>query len=121
MVANEWIVDVATNLFKRGGFCDVTPVDGTEALVVLPDETMPDVVNERYDVTSPTRRRQATSQEIAAASATALDASAISRIDSDKGIKAAVITSLWGRLGRQPTSAEITAERTRFIGIYKAL
>lgn len=38
-----------------------------------------------------------------------------------KAIKAAVITSLWGRLNRQPTAAEISAERSRFIAIYKQL
>lgn len=49
-----------------------------------------------------------------------LDADAMSNVDV-KAIKAAVVCSLWGRLGRQPTGPEIAAERTRFIQIYKAL
>lgn len=48
------------------------------------------------------------------------DAEAMSNVDQ-KAIKAAVVCSLWGRLGRQPTAPEISAERTRFIQIYKAL
>jgi hypothetical protein len=39
----------------------------------------------------------------------------------NRAIKAAVLTSLWGRLGRQPTPAEIVAERTRYIQLWKAL
>jgi hypothetical protein len=52
--------------------------------------------------------------------AAVLDAEALASVDV-KMIKAAVVCSLWGRLGRQPTAPEIAAERTRFINIYKAL
>jgi hypothetical protein len=48
------------------------------------------------------------------------DADAQASVDS-RALKAAVLTSLWGRLGRQPTAAEISAERARFVGIYKSL
>lgn len=48
------------------------------------------------------------------------DADAQSLVDN-KAIKAAVLTSLWGRLGRQPTAQEISAERTRYVAIYKSL
>lgn len=49
------------------------------------------------------------------------DAEAKGSIDGMRAIKAAMITALWGRLNRQPTAAEIAAERTRFVNIYKAL
>lgn len=49
-----------------------------------------------------------------------LDAEATNNID-DKKIKAAVITGLWRRLGRQPTGPEIASERTLYMQIYKAL
>jgi hypothetical protein len=38
-----------------------------------------------------------------------------------KEIKTTVICGLWGRLGRQPTGPEITAERTRWMNIHRAL
>jgi hypothetical protein len=48
------------------------------------------------------------------------DGDAQATIDS-RAIKAAVLTSLWGRLGRQPLAAEVSAERARFVQIYKTL
>lgn len=51
----------------------------------------------------------------------ARDERAAREFDAAKALKAAVLTSLWGRLGRQPTANEINAERTRFLTIYKAL
>jgi hypothetical protein len=36
-------------------------------------------------------------------------------------IKTTVVCGLWGRLGRQPTGPEITAERTRWMNIRRAL
>lgn len=56
-----------------------------------------------------------------AADTALVDELAAQQIDGLKAIKAAVICALWGRLGRQPTGAEINAERTRFLNIYKAL
>lgn len=38
-----------------------------------------------------------------------------------KSVKAAVVTSLWGRLGRQPTQQEIAAEKARYLQVYKML
>lgn len=49
------------------------------------------------------------------------DEQAAEQIDNLKAIKAAVLCALWGRLGRQPTGAEINTERTRFLNVYKAL
>jgi hypothetical protein len=41
--------------------------------------------------------------------------------DGMKLLKAVAISALWGRLGRQPTPAEIGAERTRVLNVYRAL
>jgi hypothetical protein len=57
---------------------------------------------------------------IAVGKAAVLEQAAQRDADS-KMIKAAVLTALWGRLGRQPTVQEILAERNRFIAIYEAL
>ena len=56
-----------------------------------------------------------------AADTALVDEQAAQQVDGMKAIKAAVICALWGRLGRQPTGAEINAERTRFMNVYKAL
>lgn len=42
-------------------------------------------------------------------------------IDDAKALRAAILTALWGRLGRQPTPAEVAAERSRFLNIYRTL
>jgi hypothetical protein len=115
----KWIYRLADNTFLRGGFVHEIPFDSAiEGLVELDEH--PDIDRERFDSSSSTKCRPATQAELDTVATTTLDADAQSVVDG-KAIKAAVLTALWGRLGRKPTAQEITAERTRFIGIYKAL
>jgi hypothetical protein len=55
------------------------------------------------------------------ADSTYQDEGAAKAFDSMKAIKAVAISALWGRLGRQPTGAEIQSERTRILNIYRTL
>jgi hypothetical protein len=79
-----------------------------------------DPVTQRWNIATD-KPRAATSAEIAAAAAALQDADAQQQFDGQRAVKAALIAALWGRLGHQPTAAEIAAERARFIAIYKGL
>lgn len=82
-MANKWIVDDQTGVFVEGGDCEPTPGPG-QHVTTLPDMRMPDVVTERYDLTSPTKRRPATAAELAAASNAALEAGLTRDVDEDR-------------------------------------
>jgi hypothetical protein len=114
----RWAFDKTTSIFLYPTFA-VADISTVTIGVVELGEVTPDTINERFDVTSPTLRRAATSAEITAASQAVVDATAQNDIDTDKKIRAAVLTSLRGRLGRNPTAAEIAAERAVFVAIYK--
>lgn len=120
MANSKWIYRKVDSVFLRGGFYD-PPFDAlVEGLVEFPDaDPHPDPRLNRFDPV--VGKRLATADELLAYDAAIVAASATRDIDEQKAIKAAVICSLWGRLARQPTTAEISAERTRFINIYKAL
>lgn len=120
MATSKWVYENATGRFLYGGFYEPTWDPMVETMVEFADADVPNIERERYDPTSPTKRRQATTQERADVVATDLNDDARAAMDL-QSIKAAVISALWGRLGRQPTPAEIAAERTRYIDIYKAL
>lgn len=74
---NRWAIITATGEFKAGGTFEPTlPLTGTDgsgnpiydpaySVVDLPGETIPDRRRERYDATTPTKRRPATAQELA--------------------------------------------------------
>lgn len=119
-MVTRWVYRKADSVFLRGGFYDPVFDAVLEGVVEFPEtDPHPDPRLNRFDAVL--GKRLATAPEIAAYDAAQLDDAARAQIDDLKGIKAAVICSLWGRLARQPTSAEIAAERTRFLNIYKAL
>lgn len=111
--------DKATGVILEGGYFQPLYDPATQDLFPLEgDGPHPDP---RLFRVSAGALRQATAQEIADFDAAAADASAKTDFDGLRGVKAAVVTSLRGRLGRQPTAQEIAAERTVFIAIYKLL
>ncbi len=83
--------------------------------------TVPGPLDYRLQRYNGSALRGATTQEIADYDAAQLDERAVRAFDVDKAIKAAILTSLRGRLGRNPTQAEINAERAVFIAVYKTL
>lgn len=122
MATSKWVYRVSDSLFLRGGFYDPAYDSAHEGVVSFQDaDPHPDVETERYDATSSTKRRPATQAELDIATATRIDTEARKSIDEMRAIKTAILTSLWGRLGRQPTAVEIATERTRFVEIYKTL
>jgi hypothetical protein len=118
MTTRNYRFNLATGLIIEGGY--FTPVcdPAVEGFVSLVDDSSahPDPRTVRASVAG---FRPATATEIAAFDAASADAQAQNDIDTEKKIRSAVITSLWGRLGRQPTAAEIQAERSRFVTVYK--
>lgn len=105
---------------NTGKFLDSEPPVGA-AVVVITIPRNPDPTLERYTGNPANPFRPATAQEIADSETVKVDSTAVKVANSDLAIKATVITSLWGRLGKQPTNAEIDAELSRWRDVYKTL
>jgi len=112
--------DKTTGQIFEGGYFQPLYDPSTEGLFELTQDDLPHL-DFRLQRIQNGILRAATQQEIDDYDSTKADLTAKQDIDQNRGLKAAVITSLWGRLNRQPTPAEINAERTRFINVYKQL
>ena len=110
------VVDLATNTFCADGSFAALP---NHLVVTVAATPLPRTQRYSGDPKNPVR--EATDVEIAAFDAAQKDAAAQVAIDASVDVKAAVITALWGRLGRQPTGQEIATERARFIVVRKSL
>lgn len=108
-------VDKATGEFTAAAH----PGDASFQLVKLPRN--PDPARERYSGDPANPFTPKTAAETAAYFSALKDTAAGDAIDASVDLKAAMITALWGRLGRQPTLQEIAAERARFVTIRKSL
>lgn len=115
MPANRWGID-SNGAFLYGGFYEPAPGPG-QFVVTLPDEAMPDVVHERYDANSPTKRRPATAQELADAAQAADEAAATTaRAAADpivRGVVAVLSDPNWRSLPQEQVVTRIHAEIRR--------
>lgn len=118
-MTNQWVFRKSNNQILRGGDHEQEYDSALEGAINVVEGTRPSPRLHRHDGIG--GLREATPQEVAAYDSAQNDAISAREIDDLKAIKAAVLCSLWGRLGRQPTGAEIAAERSRFIAIYKTL
>lgn len=112
------IVHLASSEFLTTGH----EVDAQHVLVTVPRN--PDAAREKYsgDPLNPIAVKSA--PEIAATQTAQQDAAAAEAFDTAKAIKAVALSNLAARLGKAPgalTNAEINAERTRILAIYKTL
>lgn len=107
------IVDVASSQFLSAGACVLTAGPG-QLVVSMPDGVMPNLTTERYDATSPTLRRAATTDELTAASAATLNAQATAALNAQQVAKAILAEVLEVKLGRQLTVADIPTLQAMF-------
>ena len=109
------IVDTQTGEFLDSGRAE----DARFVRVTVPRN--PDPATEKYSGNPGDPIAAKSGVEIAAFASARADADAAMQFDGTKMLKAVVIAALWGRLGRQPTPAEIATERTRILSVFKAL
>lgn len=114
---NQWVYRISDQQILRGGNHEQEFNPATEGVFSVEEGVVPNPRLHRFNGTL----RAATPAEISAYDTAHTDEVAGREIDNSKAIRAAVLCSLWGRLGRQPTGVEIAAERARFLAIYKAL
>ena len=112
------VVDTATNEFQSLGH----DLDGTHIRVDVPRN--PDPLREKYsgDPLNPIAAKSGA--EITATQDAAKSTEAGQAFDTLKVVQAVALSNLAARLGKAPgalTAADISAERTRIIAIYKAL
>ena len=107
-------------ILSGGGYYQPEINNATQGLYTISDDTTPHPDPRLKRVDNLGQLRDATTAEITAYDNELEDASA-AEIADKLDIKAAVITSLWGRLNRQPTLAEINAEKNRYIQVHKLL
>jgi hypothetical protein len=86
--------------------------------VDVPGNQAPDPRLERYDGMSPTKRRAATTQEIAAYDDTQLDAAITTVLDTQRLISA-VVWAILDTYSAPATPAKYQAARTKIINAYK--
>jgi hypothetical protein len=109
------IVETTTNEFSVSG----ADLDATHIRVTVPRN--PDPLREKWDGTQIVAK---TAPEVTATLDAAKDAEGAQAFDTAKALKAVAISNLARALGKNPgalTPAEISAERTRIIAIYKGL
>jgi hypothetical protein len=76
MAAAKWVYDLASGRFLYGGYYEPSYDPATQGIAEFPDaDPNPDVEHERFDATSPTLRRLATTEELTADETAAVDAS----------------------------------------------
>ena len=119
MATARWVYDKATARFLYGGFYEPTFDAATQGVASFSDQP-PDPALERFDGTSPTQRRPATSAELQADATAAVAAQA----DSDvavRRVKALIAWTLRRLLGRNPTGAELQAAIAEYKTVYTNL
>lgn len=112
------IIDTQTNEFIPSGHAE----DARFVKLTVPRNPEPSVEKYSGDPLNPIAAKSA--GEIAAGQTAVIDADAAQQFDGAKMLKAKGLSDLAWRLGKAPgalTPAEIAAERTRIIAIYKAL
>lgn len=112
------IVDTQTNEFVPGGHVP----DARYVVVELPRN--PDHITEKYSGNQANPIVAKTPAEVDATKTALVDAAAGAAFDFNKLFRAKAVSDLAWRLGVAPaalTPAQIAAERTRILNIYKAL
>jgi hypothetical protein len=93
------------------------PASFTE--VDVPGDDVPDPRIERYDPSTPSRRRAATAPEIAAYDTAVLDAEVATAVDQQR-LTSAVVWAVIDTYSAPATPAKYQAARTKIVTAYKA-
>lgn len=108
--------NVSTGVIVMHGPVPFTATAGDGEATATIQDGPPNPRLQRYTGTAV---RAATPAEIEAYDTAHQNAAAARELDASRVTKTLVILQLWGRLGRQPTAAEVATERARFIAIYR--